>query len=1036
MSNTQPATTTAKAPAAATPNGQDTVCFLFMGEANQLFSPRDARKKPPSMKSSKGSLDKNTPVIWVSDLTAEEGEKIKSMDVITRHNIYSDLSQFLAWKNPRSGYGLCERVAECVRRITQKKTIEETLCIPTISIGKQKGFVNCNDRNTQHPHRDFVRKIYEPLMESINEKNKTQKRFYGGCRRLYMPTFQTFWRDYFLLYRSFIETIATSAECTIRRALHYGKEMNHRYDLQANQMRQIIQDYKSGAIRQKPDEYFSDSEDNMSSWEGMEKRHTKRKRAQRKRDREAEGQSQLSPSQPQETLGSVQNEEEEYDDGARLPSLLFQLASQISAKLKNDNRKARRMTRPTRSPKKQRIPSQHASPTVATDAAVYKGNALPLFTPQQVDLPEDEWLILEIPYPGIVRSELCRGLSYVPPGSSDSVMVVQAIHVKKAFAYTMNNAHLLHHGQVTDTEKQLIAKNCAEQPISMMNVFPRNKIWRSNDVNVLGDESDLYQKCFAGLRLDIQALYHYLKENVKTRDAERGTIQKTIGVSTQNYESHAKEGEEADQILDAPSWSGTPRDFEHFVPLLGDLPDRIQDMVDHLFDRTLFSDCTRQAMFANKLREMLGLSRFQFETFTVSMSLLDPRTDTLTRHLDEHNDDRPGYTTTAIWSCLFEVPDGDKLVKGRLSFIAYTRAQAGNFIDKSHTYIAVWRNKIRRVQQPDMYPLANQYVNLNLSSLSFSHEQVWGKGPNVTLECAIIPGYFDPSAYLSAFAWVINLLSKKWQLERKQILELVYIASVVSSCLPFVWLLKEWLKEDKQDLAQALAESTCFSHFYYTQMIVRTGRQNPLGGRIPRHQTCVQDWPGGIGVTDATFTEDSFSKHDKHLSNLSSIIDDFCSQQLRMDGAQTREVIKKMDSVGELCVLKVLPLAAMVGLYDVSEVFNVALYGEAPSDKPHTKLLVKMGCQLKTQQQKFMEGINQWLGIPREWFFHSDHVLCFTESVLSGSTKQEVFFPDMTLYRFKENKENRTIELVQKSFGETAWVPTRPRATTPSPQKN
>ena len=82
MSSNKRATTT-KAPEAVSAKPKDTVCFFFMVKAKELLSASDVCKKPLSMKTSKGSLDKDPPVIWVSDLTPEEGEKIKLMDVIT-----------------------------------------------------------------------------------------------------------------------------------------------------------------------------------------------------------------------------------------------------------------------------------------------------------------------------------------------------------------------------------------------------------------------------------------------------------------------------------------------------------------------------------------------------------------------------------------------------------------------------------------------------------------------------------------------------------------------------------------------------------------------------------------------------------------------------------------------------------------------------------------------------------------------------------------------------------------------------------------
>ena len=60
------------------------LAFQFMGEGRELVCEDHIPKVIASVKPSSQSLDKETPVIWVSQLTPEEGEKIRAIDVGTR----------------------------------------------------------------------------------------------------------------------------------------------------------------------------------------------------------------------------------------------------------------------------------------------------------------------------------------------------------------------------------------------------------------------------------------------------------------------------------------------------------------------------------------------------------------------------------------------------------------------------------------------------------------------------------------------------------------------------------------------------------------------------------------------------------------------------------------------------------------------------------------------------------------------------------------------------------------------------------------
>ena len=139
-------------------------------------------------------------------------------------------------------------------------------------------------------------------------------------------------------------------------------------------------------------------------------------------------------------------------------------------------------------------------------------------------------------------------------------------------------------------------------------------------------------------------------------------------------------------------------------------------------------------------------------------------------------------------------------------------------------------------------------------------------------------------------------------------------------------------------------------------------------------------------------------------------------------------MLRSIPGLGPLHALKVFPLACLSGLCDVRKCFNNCLYGVVPQDKPHAQELAELGCKTVENQQKFIEGLNEWLGVPRQFFFHGDHVLCFTEGVLDGTKihKREIFFPEQTLYCLVDDKNSGTVCVVQKKYGEKDWSPCLP----------
>ena len=131
-----------------------------------------------------------------------------------------------------------------------------------------------------------------------------------------------------------------------------------------------------------------------------------------------------------------------------------------------------------------------------------------------------------------------------------------------------------------------------------------------------------------------------------------------------------------------------------------------------------------------------------------------------------------------------------------------------------------------------------------------------------------------------------------------------------------------------------------------------------------------------------SFTQDSEKLVDDQINILQEIINGLADNSLQQDGPAILGIMQQSISfVGELNSLKLLPLAALVGLFDIRTCFCDALYRECPTAEPHGMALANLGCSTVQLEQKFVQGLNEYFGKPREYFFHGDHVLCMAEGV-------------------------------------------------------
>jgi hypothetical protein len=148
------------------------------------------------------------------------------------------------------------------------------------------------------------------------------------------------------------------------------------------------------------------------------------------------------------------------------------------------------------------------------------------------------------------------------------------------------------------------------------------------------------------------------------------------------------------------------------------------------------------------------------------------------------------------------------------------------------------------------------------------------------------------------------------------------------------------------------------------------------------------------------FTETSRAKHKQAMKQFLDIIDAVSDHtNTAYTGKDAIKELREMKyGLGDLNVLKALPLAALVGLFNIRTCFKDVLYGELPKSKPHYKEVYNRGCNTQKLQQALVCSLNEKLGVPREFFYHGDHVLCL--SIGQKDNAVDVFLPQQSLVRF------------------------------------
>ena len=209
----------------------------------------------------------------IQNLSTQEANRIKSLSTSERLRIYSRLSGVHAWLNPTSGQQLCEQILDIIRCILQLETIEQTLEIPTCKSGKRKGHVarEHEGKLPAHSQSRYIKKVYEPIMESINLSSDPAKKFHAssneGSNQHQLPIFQTFWRDYFLSYQKYIHRVALLSSCTVSKAREHAVKLGLNFKITLDNINKFVKENNSKKDHQKVKQYLNNLPSNSKEAE-------------------------------------------------------------------------------------------------------------------------------------------------------------------------------------------------------------------------------------------------------------------------------------------------------------------------------------------------------------------------------------------------------------------------------------------------------------------------------------------------------------------------------------------------------------------------------------------------------------------------------------------------------------------------------------------------------------------------------------------------------------------------------------------------
>lgn len=526
----------------------------------------------------------------------------------------------------------------------------------------------------------------------------------------------------------------------------------------------------------------------------------------------------------------------------------------------------------------------------------------------------------------------------------------------------------------------------------------------------------------------------------KQRDANRNVIKINLGIKTRDYQTYS-EIEEMSETFTLPKIHNSAEIVtdEQLRLRLAHIATFLQDLVFEEMCKEAFHDEQRTETFADFLsRQLMGKTGVLWEGFQLNLNFF-PRqcrgripqhsftfsfqgeeitvtAGGVAEHCDRNNDTRPGYN---YLSSMAMVMNHEELnLTARVWFGAYTRVQAGHWIDRNGRSIEVLTKIVEYLQDypsidwDDIYwpTLSEMLPVVKVGSMKYVK--------NLSSECRW--------HFLATFVSSLEKIYTTFPLTMEKKVEFWRLAYTLNGSYNFKIVMEDWLKMETPPF---MTNSTVTLAEMFVEQVLgnpKCGKGKPYGspGGSARFGRCpVIFWDNLLGK-DKKKKKNSTDKWNKSIDNLVKLIGvlrkfgktrRFRSTDpskihknvsLAVQGAKctfgnkTYPAKEKAFNVSDFGPLRggyVLPALIMSGFVG-KEYIPAALCGEVNDGTTYAKLLEEKGFKSKQQKEALITFLAKELDKPR----------CDVENLLCKAYRKnrcfDFFWKDDYVYDFRGGK--------------------------------
>ena len=479
--------------------------------------------------------------------------------------------------------------------------------------------------------------------------------------------------------------------------------------------------------------------------------------------------------------------------------------------------------------------------------------------------------VVERPNVGIEYADLNKcNMSFLPDGDVKCVGKVYMVYAANLSFTTCMDLHKAMHGFVTQAEAEKLDHTCFLKHIPSVRVPPAaNYNQEDNFLRVINGQSPEFHSFFppSTLRFNVLEMVRALVKfgGKRNKVGARNNLRFDGG-----FTDHAPDIDRSQGTLMGSRKLQNVKE-PYFYTAAGKLLEAIDAAIVKLGGKDEcrpFPDPLRR-VFSKHLAKQCGLSASSplcTEAFSWCLSKIGPVPlagedldgssfeHVARRHCDRKNDHRGGYNISGSLSFVVVY---ESFVY-RLSLVAYTRKILGNIIAREFGVAqGIYESCQKYHQEVGEY---REFLPSCLPLEVLSVEQPWKGGQTIEIKAVVQRAFGNKCGYFSVFVCAIRRLAVMYDLQRGQVVELLYCALMCNGPCKFWIVCRNWLTDSKDS---PFSRSSCGKR-RITNLVVEFYREcrtcgfGPQGGPKPRHSSAAGCWPG-ISAAEFVFQHKGWS---------------------------------------------------------------------------------------------------------------------------------------------------------------------------------